>query len=53
MMKLLVKTAKTPIVTFEPNNATIQATGTLTAYAIQPNATLSPLFILNLVGGAV
>uniref|UniRef100_A0A7N9AKW5 Bactericidal permeability-increasing protein n=1 Tax=Mastacembelus armatus TaxID=205130 RepID=A0A7N9AKW5_9TELE len=50
MMKLLVKTVTTPVVTFEPNNATVQATGTVTAYAIQPNATLSPLFVLNLVG---
>ncbi|XP_026162871.1 bactericidal permeability-increasing protein-like [Mastacembelus armatus] len=48
MMKLLVKTVTTPVVTFEPNNATVQATGTVTAYAIQPNATLSPLFVLNL-----
>ena len=50
MMKLLVKTAKSPVVTFEPNNATVTATATVTAYAIQPNATLSPLFVLNLVG---
>lgn len=49
MMKLLVKTVKTPVVTFEPNNMTVQATGTVTAYAIQPNTTLSPLFVLNLV----
>lgn len=50
MMKLLVKTDKSPVVTFEPNRATVQATGTVTAYAIQPNSTLTPLFILNLVG---
>uniref|UniRef100_A0AAT9K465 Bactericidal permeability-increasing protein n=1 Tax=Amphiprion clarkii TaxID=80970 RepID=A0AAT9K465_AMPCL len=48
MMKLLVKTVKNPIITFEPNNVTIQATATVTAYAIQPNSTLSPLFVLNL-----
>ncbi|KAL6111330.1 bpifc [Pungitius sinensis] len=48
MMKLLVKTAETPVVTFEPNNTRVQATGTVTAYAIQPNGTLSPLFVLNL-----
>ncbi|XP_037631734.1 bactericidal permeability-increasing protein-like [Sebastes umbrosus] len=48
MMKLLVKTVKNPVVTFEPNNVTVQATGTVTAYAIQPNTTLSPLFVLNL-----
>ncbi|XP_075951871.1 bactericidal permeability-increasing protein [Anarhichas minor] len=48
MMKLLVKTAENPVTTFEPNNATVQATCTVTAYAIQPNATLSPLFVLNL-----
>lgn len=49
-MKLLVKTDKSPVVTFEPNNLIVQATGTMTAYAIQPNNTLTPLFILNLVG---
>ncbi|KAF7653036.1 hypothetical protein LDENG_00088090 [Lucifuga dentata] len=47
MMKMLVKTAKDPIITFEPNNVTIRAVGMVTAYAIQPNATLTPLFILN------
>lgn len=52
MMKLLVKTDKSPVVTFESNKATVQATGTVTAYAIQPNQTLTPLFILNLVGYA-
>lgn len=49
-MKLLVKTDKSPVVTFEPNSGTAQVTGSLTAYAIQPNGTLTPLFILNLVG---
>ncbi|XP_041837585.1 bactericidal permeability-increasing protein-like [Melanotaenia boesemani] len=48
MMKLLVKTVKDPIITFDPSNATVQATATVTAYAIQPNSTLSPLFVLNL-----
>ncbi|XP_066526679.1 bactericidal permeability-increasing protein-like [Hoplias malabaricus] len=48
MMKLLVKTVKEPSVTFKPNNATLQVNSTVTAYAIQPNSTLSPLFILNL-----
>lgn len=50
MMKLLVKTVKNPVITFESNNVTVQATGTVAAFAIQPNATLSPLFVLNLVG---
>lgn len=49
MMKLLVNTVKDPTITFEPNNATIQVVGTVTAYAIQPNTTLSPLFVLNMV----
>ncbi|XP_033938948.1 bactericidal permeability-increasing protein-like [Pseudochaenichthys georgianus] len=49
MMKLLVKTVKTPVITFEPNNATVQSLSSVTAYAIQPNATLTPLFVLNLV----
>ncbi|TNN78594.1 Bactericidal permeability-increasing protein [Liparis tanakae] len=48
MMKLLVRTAKAPVVTFEPNKATVEASSTVTAYAIQPNATLSPLFVLNM-----
>ncbi|KAL3059233.1 hypothetical protein OYC64_011201 [Pagothenia borchgrevinki] len=48
MMKLLVKTVKTPVITFEPNNATVQTFASVTAYAIQPNATLTPLFVLNL-----
>ncbi|KAK2862586.1 hypothetical protein Q5P01_002119 [Channa striata] len=47
-IKLLVKKVKTPIISFEPNNMNIQATGTVTAYAIQPNTALSPLFVLNL-----
>lgn len=49
-MKLLVKTVKPPVVTFEPNNTMVKASGTVTAYAIHPNSTLSPLFVLNLVG---
>ncbi|KAM4613566.1 bactericidal permeability-increasing protein-like isoform 1-T2 [Polymixia lowei] len=48
MMKLLVKTVKDPVITFEPNNMTVEATATVTAYAILPNTTLSPLFILNM-----
>ncbi|KAM9361567.1 bactericidal permeability-increasing protein [Symphorus nematophorus] len=48
MMKLLVRTVKNPVITFAPNNMTVQASCTVTAYAIQPNATLTPLFILNL-----
>ncbi|KPP64074.1 LBP (LPS binding protein)/BPI (bactericidal/permeability-increasing protein)-1 precursor-like [Scleropages formosus] len=49
MMKLLVKTLEPPRITFEPNNVTLQANGTVTAYAILPNNTLEALFILNLV----
>ncbi|XP_033977848.1 bactericidal permeability-increasing protein-like [Trematomus bernacchii] len=49
MMKLLVKTVKAPVITFEPNNATVQTFASVTAYAIQPNAKLTPLFVLNLV----
>ncbi|KAM6980255.1 bactericidal permeability-increasing protein-like [Aplochiton taeniatus] len=48
MMKLLVKAAKEPTITFEPNNVTVQAVSTVTAFAIQPNTTLSPLFVLNM-----
>ncbi|KAG9260300.1 bactericidal permeability-increasing protein-like [Astyanax mexicanus] len=47
MMKLLVKTAKEPTIIFKPNYVTLQVNSTVTAYAIQPNTTLSPLFILN------
>uniref|UniRef100_A0A8C7KLJ0 Bactericidal permeability-increasing protein n=2 Tax=Oncorhynchus kisutch TaxID=8019 RepID=A0A8C7KLJ0_ONCKI len=50
MMKLLVKTVKEPTIFFEPNNVTVQASGSVTAYAIQPNTTLSPLFVLNMEG---
>lgn len=50
MMKLLLQTIKTPNISFQPNNVTIQASATVTAYAIQPNTTLTPLFVLNLVG---
>uniref|UniRef100_A0A671Z3N7 Bactericidal permeability-increasing protein n=1 Tax=Sparus aurata TaxID=8175 RepID=A0A671Z3N7_SPAAU len=48
MMKLVVKTAKDPIASFEPNSMTVNATGTVTAYAIQPNGALTSLFVLNL-----
>uniref|UniRef100_A0A4W4EZE5 Bactericidal permeability-increasing protein n=1 Tax=Electrophorus electricus TaxID=8005 RepID=A0A4W4EZE5_ELEEL len=47
MMELLVKAATAPTVMFTPNNITLQANATVTAYAIQPNTTLTPLFILN------
>uniref|UniRef100_A0AAY5EHC6 Bactericidal permeability-increasing protein n=1 Tax=Electrophorus electricus TaxID=8005 RepID=A0AAY5EHC6_ELEEL len=50
MMKLLVKAATAPTVTFAPNNVTLQANTTVTVYAIQPNTTLTTLFILNVVG---
>lgn len=49
MMKLLVKAAKGPDISFEPNNVTVQARSTITAYVIQPNATLTPLFVLSVV----
>ncbi|XP_030633344.1 bactericidal permeability-increasing protein-like [Chanos chanos] len=48
MMKVLVKTANVPIITFQPDKLILQASSTVTAYAIQPNTTLSPLFVLNL-----
>ncbi|XP_067249355.1 bactericidal permeability-increasing protein-like [Chanodichthys erythropterus] len=48
MMKLLFETVKEPNVTLQPNNMTVQASGRVTAYAIQPNSTLSPVFVLNL-----
>lgn len=49
MMTLLVKAAKEPDISFEPNNVTVQARSTITAYAIQPNTTLTPLFVLSVV----
>uniref|UniRef100_A0A4W4FSQ0 Bactericidal permeability-increasing protein n=1 Tax=Electrophorus electricus TaxID=8005 RepID=A0A4W4FSQ0_ELEEL len=49
MMELLVKAATAPTVTFTPNNLTLQANATITAYAIQPNTTLTTLFNLNVV----
>ncbi|PWA23386.1 hypothetical protein CCH79_00016471 [Gambusia affinis] len=48
MMKLLLRAENSPTITFQPKNTTAVATATVTAYAIQPNGTLSPLFILNL-----
>uniref|UniRef100_A0A665WF21 Bactericidal permeability-increasing protein n=1 Tax=Echeneis naucrates TaxID=173247 RepID=A0A665WF21_ECHNA len=50
LVKMVVKTAKPPVITFQPNNATVQTIGTITAFAIQRNTTLSPLFVLNIVG---
>ncbi|XP_054640166.1 bactericidal permeability-increasing protein-like [Dunckerocampus dactyliophorus] len=52
MMELLVKTVKHPIITMEPDNVTVEAASTVTAYAMQPNDTCSPLFILNLEANA-
>ncbi|XP_006639508.2 bactericidal permeability-increasing protein [Lepisosteus oculatus] len=46
-IELLVKSTKQPFVTFQTNNMTLQAVGSITAYAIQPNSTLTPLFILS------
>lgn len=50
-MKLLVRASTNPVVRLEPGKAVVHANGTVTAYAIQANGTLIPLFILNLVGG--
>ncbi|XP_047660088.1 bactericidal permeability-increasing protein-like [Tachysurus fulvidraco] len=47
-MKLLLKAAKDPNISFEPDLMTLEASSTVSAYAIQRNATLSPLFILNM-----
>ncbi|XP_027010619.2 bactericidal permeability-increasing protein-like isoform X2 [Tachysurus fulvidraco] len=47
-MEFLLKAAKEPNISFEPNLMTLEASSTVSAYAIQPNATLSPLFILNM-----
>ncbi|XP_057218418.1 bactericidal permeability-increasing protein-like isoform X2 [Triplophysa rosa] len=51
-MRLLVKTVKEPIITFEPNNVTVQVSSTVTAYVIHQNNTLSPLFVLSLEASA-
>ncbi|CAL1608761.1 unnamed protein product [Knipowitschia caucasica] len=48
MMKLLLKEVKSPVFAFESDNTTIQTTATMTAFAIQVNGTLSPLFVLNM-----
>uniref|UniRef100_A0A673IE38 Bactericidal permeability-increasing protein n=1 Tax=Sinocyclocheilus rhinocerous TaxID=307959 RepID=A0A673IE38_9TELE len=53
MMKLLVETVKEPIITLEPNNMTVQASSKVTAYAIQPNSILSPLFVLRLEASVI
>ncbi|KAJ8361284.1 hypothetical protein SKAU_G00178090 [Synaphobranchus kaupii] len=46
-MKILVKTVKAPKITFEPDKMTLQTMGSVTAYVIQTNGTLYPLFVLN------
>ncbi|XP_071349609.1 bactericidal permeability-increasing protein-like [Trachinotus anak] len=48
LVKMTVKTSKTPTVTFLPNNMTVEAAGTVSAFAVHSNNTLSPLFVLNL-----
>ncbi|KAJ7998551.1 hypothetical protein DPEC_G00206080 [Dallia pectoralis] len=50
MVELLVKTDKMPTISFQADNVTVQASSTMTAYAVQTNGTLSPLFILNMEG---
>uniref|UniRef100_A0A3P8ZDF9 Bactericidal permeability-increasing protein n=1 Tax=Esox lucius TaxID=8010 RepID=A0A3P8ZDF9_ESOLU len=50
MVELLVQTVKEPTISFQPNNVTVQASCTMTAYAVQTNSTLTPLFILNMEG---
>ncbi|GAA6090610.1 bactericidal permeability-increasing protein-like isoform X1 [Tachysurus ichikawai] len=47
-MEFLLKAAKEPNISFEPNLMTLEASSTVSAYAIQPKATLPPLFILNM-----
>ncbi|XP_053723754.1 bactericidal permeability-increasing protein-like [Synchiropus splendidus] len=48
MIKLLVKNEQTPNIILDNNNATVQTVASVTAYAVQSNGTLSPLFILNM-----
>uniref|UniRef100_A0A667WTN6 Bactericidal permeability-increasing protein n=1 Tax=Myripristis murdjan TaxID=586833 RepID=A0A667WTN6_9TELE len=48
-MILTLSAARDPMVIFKRNNMTIVAVATVTAFAIQPNSTLSPLFVLKLV----
>ncbi|KAK0156363.1 Bactericidal permeability-increasing protein [Merluccius polli] len=48
-MELQVQTAKDPLVTLEANNVTLGVISSLTAYAVQTNSSLSPLFVLNMV----
>ncbi|XP_029932359.1 bactericidal permeability-increasing protein-like [Myripristis murdjan] len=47
-MKLTMSAASDPMVIFKPNNMTITAVATVTAFAIQADSTLSPLFVLKL-----
>lgn len=52
MVKLLVRASTNPVIRLEPSQVAVQANGTVTANAIQTNGTLTPLFILNLVGAS-
>ncbi|MEE6506183.1 hypothetical protein FKM82_007575, partial [Ascaphus truei] len=49
LMKLLISTPSAPFMTIKPGNLTLSPTVDIQAYAILPNASLAPLFLLNLV----
>lgn len=42
-------TSQQPLITFQPDNVTAQAFGAAKVYVILPNATLAPVFVLDIV----
>ncbi|KAJ3602221.1 hypothetical protein NHX12_029980 [Muraenolepis orangiensis] len=47
-MELEVKAVKDPLITMEADKVTLEVISSLTAYAVQTNSSLSPLFVLNM-----
>ncbi|XP_064420545.1 bactericidal permeability-increasing protein [Latimeria chalumnae] len=48
LMKMRVLTDSAPFLTISPSNLTLTATGEIQAFAILPNSSLAPLFILHM-----
>ncbi|OCT56501.1 hypothetical protein XELAEV_18000008mg [Xenopus laevis] len=48
LMKLKISTASAPALNIKPGNLTLSPVGNIQAYAILPNSSLAPLFLLQL-----
>ncbi|CAH2292162.1 bactericidal permeability-increasing [Pelobates cultripes] len=53
LMKLYITSTSTPFLTMKPGNVTISPMTDIEAYAILPNRTLAPLFLLNVTTTAL